>query len=108
MTEKLGYIEAVFDVGDDLLWCLSSGLKKIIPRTDAGSARESARSVGGGSQAQLFRRVGIQQIRLQNSILNHDGAPRGDAFAIERRGAKAAGHGSVIDYVDICSGNLLF
>jgi hypothetical protein len=83
------------------------GFEKVIARADAGSAGESARSVGGGFEAQLFRGVGVQQIRLQNSVLDDDRAASRNAFAVEGRGAEAAGDGAVVDHVDVGPGNFL-
>ncbi len=84
-----------------------SRLQKIISRTDSRSARESARGVGGGLQAEFFRGVGVQQIRLQHAVFDDHRAPGGDAFAIEGRGAEAADHGAVVDHGDLVAGDLL-
>src|SRR3984893_566301 len=105
VAEKLGYVEAVFDLRDNLVRRFRSRFEEVISRSDAGGAGESAGGVGGGLQAQLLRRVGIQQIRLQNSVLDHYRAAGGNAFAIEGCGAEATGHSAVIDYGDVRSGN---
>ena len=107
MTEKLGYIEAVFDLRNNLARRFRSGFQEIISRSDTGRPGKSARCVGGGLESQLLRGVSIQQIRLQNSVLNHHRAARGNALAIEGRGAEAAGHGAVVDDGDVRSSNRL-
>ena len=82
-------------------------MQKIVAGADAGSARQSSGSVRGGLQAQFFRGVGVQQIRLQHAALNHDRAARGNALAIEWGGAEAAAHGAVVDDGDLVSRDFL-
>src|SRR5271167_4064504 len=94
-------------MGDYLVRRLCAWFKEIISGADSGRPGESARGVGGGFEAQLLSRVGIQQIRLQRSVLNHYRAARGNTFAIEGSGAEAAGHGAIVDYGDVCAGNFL-
>src|SRR5208283_5423161 len=107
MPEKLGDIQAVFDLRNNLIRRFRPGLEEVISRTDSGRSGQSARRVGRGFQAQFFRGVGIQQIRLQDPVLHDYRAAGGNALAIERRGAETAGHGAVVDYGDVRSGNFL-
>ncbi len=65
VAQKFGYVQAVFDLRDNLLRRLCSRLQEIVSRPNPRSSRQPARSVGGSLQAQLLRGVGVQQIRLQ-------------------------------------------
>ena len=51
VAEKLGDVQAFFDFADDFFRSLRSRLQKVISRTDAGSARQSARGIAGRLQA---------------------------------------------------------
>ena len=70
---------------------------KKIAVADARVAGDAARRVAGGLQAELARRVGVQQIALQHAAFDHHGAARGHAFIVEGRGAEQAGDGAVVD-----------
>src|SRR5580692_4573071 len=107
MSQELGHVKTVFNLRNDLLRGLCARLQEIIPWTDSGRSRQSARSVAGCLQAELFRRVRVQQIRLEDAVLNHDGAPRGNALTVKRAGAEAARYGTVVDHVDAIARNLL-
>src|SRR5580704_9893305 len=107
MPEELGHVKTVFNLRNDLLRGSWSRLQEIIPWTDSGRSRQSARGVARGLKAELFRGVRVQQIRLENAVLNHDGAPRGNAFAVKRTGSKTTGYRAVINNVDAIACNLL-
>jgi hypothetical protein len=77
-------------VCDDLFRRELAGLEIKIAAADAGRARQAARRVVRGFQAQLARRIGVEQVGLQDAILDDDGAQRGQAFAVEGRAAEAA------------------
>lgn len=106
-AEKLGDEQTFLDVADDLMQALRAGLEKEVARTDAGRSRQSARGVAGGLQSKLSRGVGIQQVRLEHAILNHDSLAAGYTFGVERAGTEAAAHGAIVDHVDLVARNLL-
>ena len=70
-----------------------SGLEVEIAAADAGRSGQSARGVVRGLHAQLARRVGVEQVIAQDAILDDDGAPRRQSFAVKRRCAESAGAG---------------
>ena len=101
MAKKFGDVQTFFDSGNHLFRRLGPGLQKIIAWADAGSSGQSARGVARGLQPELFRGVGIEQVRFQHAVFDDDGAARGNAFAVEGTGAEAAGDGAVVDDGDV-------
>src|SRR5712692_6858531 len=106
-AEKLGDIETIFNVANNLLGRLRSGVQEVVAGADAGGAGEPARCVGSGFEAEFLGRVSVQQIRLQHAVLNDNRAACRDAFSVKRRRAEAADHGAVVDHGDVTAGNLL-
>src|SRR6185369_9591459 len=74
--------------------------------TNAWSAGEATRGVACGFEAELFRRVGIQNVGLQHAILDNDSAARRHSLAVERTAAEPPDHGAVIDDGDVGASNL--
>src|ERR1700682_5950101 len=101
MAEKFGDVKTFGDAGNYCSRRLFAGLEEIISRSDSRSASESTRRVACGLKAELLRRVGVQQVRLQHAILDDNGAPGRDAFAVEGRGAEASDHGAIVDHGDM-------
>src|SRR5205807_9919455 len=88
-AEKFGHIETVFHISYDFLRRFAAWLEKEISRAYARIARQSTSGIGGGLQAQLFCGVGVQQIRSEQTILDHDGSSLWNTFSVEGRSAKA-------------------
>ena len=60
-----------------------TGLDKKVAGTDARCAGKSPGSVTRSMQAQLFRRIRVQEVGLQNTIIDDHSAARGHALAVE-------------------------
>src|SRR5262244_577062 len=107
MSEEFGNVQALLDIADNFLRSFSAWLQKVISGPDARSSREAARGIPSRLQTQLLCRVAVEQIRLQNTILNHERPSRGNTFTIERARAKPAGDGAVINDSHVVTGDLL-
>src|SRR5208282_930035 len=107
VAEELGYVETFLDFGDQFFWRSGSGLKEVVAGAYARRAGQSAGGVTCGLEPQLFRGVGVHQVRGQHTVLDDYRAACRDAFTIEGAGAKAAGDGAVVDDGDVGSGDFL-
>src|SRR6185312_3052011 len=87
-TDQFGHIKPVFYPGDDLARRLFPGLQKEVSVPDPGIPRDAARRIACRLHFQLARRVGVEQVVLQNPFLDHRRSPRGYAFVIERLAAE--------------------
>ena len=100
--------------------CEHAGFEEVVAATDAGSAGQAARGFAGGLHVELARGVGVEHEVLEDAALDDDGAARGEAIAVEGRGAEAAyaelaavgevvveDHGAVVDHGDVFAGDLL-
>src|SRR4029077_740124 len=99
--------EAFGNASNNFLRSFRSGLQEIISRTDPRRARQPARSIGRRLQTELSRGVGIQQIRLEYTVLDYDRTARGDAFAVEGRGAEPSDHRPIVNHRNVIAGDLL-
>ncbi len=83
MAKKFGDVKAVLDFGNQLFRSLLSRHQKIVAGTDARCAGKSPGSVTRSMQAQLFRRIRVQEVGLQNTIIDDHSAARGHALTVE-------------------------
>src|ERR1700686_5072508 len=68
---------------------------------DARVPGQPARGTARSAQPQLTGGVGVQQVAFQYAFFDHHGAPRRNAFVIERGCAKESGYGAVVDDGDV-------
>src|SRR5690348_4017426 len=105
-AHKFCDVKAFRNGGDDLLGRFFAGLQEIVASADARGSSKTARRVPRGLHSQFFRGVGVQKIGLEDTVVDHDGAAGGNAFAVKGAGAEAAGNGAVIDDSDVFPGDL--
>src|SRR5262249_8208987 len=106
-TEEFGYIQTFFHVTDQFLRRLLAGLQEVVARSDARCPSKATRGVARCFEAKLFRRVGIQQVRLQNAIFDDQFAACGDALTVERARAESPGNRAVVDHGYVVGRDLL-
>src|SRR5947209_2525121 len=106
-SQELGDVEPGANIANDLLRRLLTRLQVEIARADSGISGQPASGISGGLKLEFAGGVGIQQVTLQHSALDHDGAACGHTFAVEGRGAKAAHHGAIVDDSDVVARDLL-
>ena len=61
----------------------------------------SARGVARRSKTQLAGGICVEQVTAEHTTIDYDGAPRGNAFIVERRRSEKTRDGAVIDDGDI-------
>src|SRR5215469_18032518 len=105
-SDEFRHVKSVGDGGHNALGRLDATLGIKVPVPDAGVSGEAAGSVAGGLHAELARGVAVEEITFQNAALDDHRAARGDAFIIEGRGAKQTWDGGVVNYGEICDGDL--
>ncbi len=106
-SEKLGHVQSLFHVADNLLGLALACFEIEVSDADSGRSRQTARRIARSLHVELLCRVGVQQVGLEHAFVDHHRAPRFHAFAIERRRAKASGHGPVVDDSYVFSRDLL-
>src|SRR5204862_7833951 len=106
-TKKLGDVKSIFDITDDRLRRLGSWLQKEIAPANSRSARQPARGIAGSREPQLARRVGVQQIRIQQSLFKDDSTARGYSLAVKRGTPKPSGHSAVVHDSYVAAKDLL-
>src|SRR5215470_5384672 len=107
LPKEFCHVEAFFDLSDQLLRGFRARLQEIVSWSNTRSTGKPARGVGRGLQSQLLGGVGVEQIRFQYAIFDHDRTARGNALSIEGGCAKPAGDRAVVDDVYSVSRDLL-
>src|SRR5208282_208125 len=96
-TDGLGQVQTLLDRADYLRGRIAARLQVQIGGRDAGSLAHRTRGVARGSQTELARRIAVEQVAREHTLVHHVLARGRQTLAVERLGAKTAGNQRVVD-----------
>src|SRR5262249_47040791 len=98
--DQVGDVEAILDIGDQLVGRLRARCEIEVTRPRRGHRRYAAMRVRSGLQAKLARGRAIKEPTLEHAVFDQLKLARGDPFRVERPRAQAALAQWIIDYGD--------
>src|SRR5208282_3652873 len=104
-TDDLGQVQSMLYRADYLRGRIAAGLQVQIGGRDARSLAHRTRGVARGSQTELARRIAVEQVGREHTLVHHLLAGAGQPLAVEWLGAKTAGNQRVVDDSNAGGGN---